>query len=131
MKKVQVVMDKTAIGVSIVCALHCAMLPITLVLLPVLAATPLGDELFHQAMLIGVIPLSLVALALGCRKHKNRKVAYWGWTGLVVLAFTTLFGHDLLGESGEKVATIIGAMIIAFGHFQNHILCCDDDCHNQ
>ena len=131
MKRVQVVMDKTAIGVSIVCAIHCALLPITLVALPVLAATPLGDEMFHQVMLTAVLPLSLVALTMGCRKHKKRNVVLYGWAGLVVLAFTAMFGHDVLGESGEKVATFIGAVIIAYGHIQNHRLCCKQDCHIQ
>ncbi len=131
MKRVQVVMDTTAIVVSIVCAIHCALLPLALVALPVLVATPLGDELFHQAMLIGVLPLSLVALAMGCRRHKNRNVVLWGWAGLAVLTFTALFGHDVLGESGEKIATIIGAAIIACGHIQNHRLCCPHHCHLQ
>lgn len=131
MKRVQVLMDKTAIGVSIVCAIHCALLPIALVALPVLAATPLGDELFHRALLVGMLPLSLVALAMGCRKHKNRNVVLSGWAGLVVLTFTALFGHDVLGESGERIATIIGAAIIACGHIQNHRLCCTHHCHLQ
>jgi len=131
MKRVQVIMDKTAIGVSIVCAIHCALLPIALVALPVLAATPLGDEWFHQAMLLGVLPLSLVALAMGCRKHKNRNVVLWGWGGLIVLTFTALFGHDVLGESGERIATIIGAAMIAWGHLQNYRLCCTRTCHLQ
>lgn len=124
-------MDKTAIGVSIVCAIHCALLPIALVVLPILAATPLGDELFHQAMLIGVLPLSLVALAMGCRKHNNRNIVLWGWAGLAVLTFTALFGHDVLGEAGERIATIIAAAMIACGHIQNHRLCCTHTCHLQ
>jgi hypothetical protein len=129
MKKAQVVMDKAAIGFSVVCAVHCVLAPIALTVLPVLSATPLVDEKFHQVMLFGILPTSIIALAMGCRRHKSWAVAVSGLVGLAVLTLTAIFGHILLGEFGEKVATLVGAVIIAYGHIQNHKLCCKNNCH--
>lgn len=115
--------DKLAIGLSLTCAIHCLLLPITLALLPTLTANIFGDEQFHQWMLIAVLPTSLFALTLGCRQHRNLSILTIGLIGLLILTLTTIFGHDLLGEVGERTASLIGATFIAFSHFKNQALC--------
>ena len=66
--------DRTAISLSLICAIHCIVFPLLVVSLPVLAALNLGDEAFHQWMIVAVIPTSIFALTLGCKKHSNSKV---------------------------------------------------------
>lgn len=129
MRNVQTVADKTAIGLSTLCAIHCLMLPVAIVMLPSLLATSFGDESFHQWLLLAVIPSSAIALTLGCRKHGRWGVVTTGVLGLSVLVFTAFFGHDLLGELGEKVASIAGALLIVAGHLQNHLACRAGRCH--
>lgn len=121
-------LDKTAIGLSMFCAIHCLLLPTMIVLSPVLAATSFGNEAFHQWLLLAVLPISAVALTLGCRKHHNFSILRWGVPGLVIIAVTALWGHELLGETGEKVASIIGALLIVVGHWLNHRLCQQQHC---
>jgi hypothetical protein len=110
-------------------SVHCVLVPIAMIVLPALASTPLGDEGFHKLMLVGILPTSAIALAMGCRKHKSWAVGLSGFTGLAILTITAFLGHDLLGENGEKVATLVGAAITAYGHFLNHKLCCKYNCH--
>ena len=119
----QLLLDRMAIGISIVCALHCAVLPFALVLLPVLASFPLEDERFHQAMLWFIIPSSGTALMLGCRRHKDRLALAAGGLGLLVLVSAAIMGHDLLGHLGERLVTLIGAVILSWGHWRNYALC--------
>lgn len=123
MKSISINFDKLAMGLSLTCAVHCLLLPVTLVLLPALTVNTLGDEHFHQWMLIAVLPTSLFALTLGCRQHRNLSILAVGLIGLLILTLTTVFGHDLLGENGERVASLIGASFIAFSHFKNQALC--------
>lgn len=52
-------MDKFAIGLSAMCAIHCLAVPVLLVLLPSAAALGLGNEQFHFWMLVAVLPSSL------------------------------------------------------------------------
>ena len=124
-------LDKFAVSTSAVCAIHCLTLPVLLGVFPALGATIFGQESFHELLLWLVIPFSLVALSMGCKKHKSWLVALLGLIGLSVLLFTATMGHDVLGENGEKIATLIGATVIAAAHLRNFTLCrrgnCDHD----
>ena len=132
MKNIQTLSDKTAISLSIICALHCLALPSLLVLLPSLTALNLADEVVHLWMLAAVIPISIYALTMGCRKHKRLGIVALGLAGITTLIAAALLGHDILGETGEKAVVTTGAFIIAVSHWQNHQLCrrLDCECHS-
>jgi len=131
MKEVPLTADKTAIGLSILCMIHCIGLPFIIVLLPSLAALNLADEAFHIWMLVAVVPISLYALQMGCRKHKRVSIFITGGIGLGFLIAAAFLGHDVLSEPGEKFFTVFGALVIAFSHYLNHQLCRqhDHECH--
>jgi hypothetical protein len=120
--------DKAAIGLSFACAVHCLALPVALLMLPTLAASAVGDEHFHQWMLMVVLPTSLIALIMGCHKHRDIKVLRLGLLGLLLLSLTAFFGHELLGEIGEKISSVLCASLIAVAHFKNHRLCKQAKC---
>lgn len=128
MKPASMTFDKVAIALSLTCAVHCLLLPIALLILPTLAATTLGDESFHQWMLLAVLPTSLFALTMGCRRHRNMSVLTISLSGLATLILAAIFGHDLLGESGEKVISLLGTSLIVIGHYKNHMLCRHRQC---
>jgi len=128
MRTPQAAMDKIAIGLSFGCSFHCLVLPVLIVMLPNFPLAFIGDEKFHQLMLWLVIPCSCVALFLGCKKHKAWKVSIFGASGLFLLIFAVLFGHDVAGEAGEKVLTLAGSFLVAYSHFINHKLCKKADC---
>jgi hypothetical protein len=128
MKQLQAIADKTAISLSFICTLHCLATPFALALLPTLAAINLADEAFHLWMVIAVIPTSLLALSMGCKKHSDYRVMLLGITGLGLLILAAFFGHDLLGESAETALTVVGTIIIAAGHVLNHRLCQQRHC---
>lgn len=127
-KALSMSIDKAAIGLSMACAIHCLLLPVILALLPSLAASVFGDERFHQWLLIIVLPTSLFALGMGCQRHRNLGVLALGLPGLAILAMAVFFGHDLLGDAGEKIASLLGASLIALGHVRNYKLCRDAQC---
>lgn len=115
--------DKLAIGFSMVCVFHCLVLPILIILLPPFSGLfALDDEMFHQWMLYAVLPISIAALMMGYLHHRSYKVFLVGSIGLSLIIISTTLGHDLLGETGEVVLSILGSMIIAFGHFRNYQL---------
>jgi hypothetical protein len=115
--------DKAAIGLSLLCALHCLALPLFLSLFPALVAIGFQDERFHLLMLISVVPMSLFALTLGCRQHRSFYVLGTGGLGILFLIASVGLGHDLLGESGETVMTLIGATLVSVSHVLNFKLC--------
>jgi len=122
MKLLQTTLDKTAMGFSIACILHCILTPIALILFPaILASSPLAGEGFHKLMLLVVIPTSVIALAMGCRKHGSLNVIFLCTLGLTILLAGGLLGENL-GENGEVIVTVIGAVVLAIGHFRNYTL---------
>ncbi|MBY6062731.1 MerC domain-containing protein [Pseudidiomarina sediminum] len=123
MTRFQQVSDKAAIGLSFLCLLHCLLLPLLFIVVPSFAGImALNDDLFHQWMLVLVVPVSAFALVVGYRHHRNAKVFASGAVGVSFMVIAALIGHDLLGHTGEIILTIIGSLIIAFSHFRNYRL---------
>ena len=123
MKSAQAFTDKFSIGLSMLCAIHCLFLPFILVLLPSIAAMQLEHETFHKWMVYAVLPTSLYALTAGCKKHKQYQLLLLGGAGLTLMVLAISLGHDTLGEVGEKILTVSGAILVAAGHFLNFKLC--------
>lgn len=123
MKNIQAIADKTAVSLSLLCTIHCLAMPLVVVLLPTVAALPLADEAFHLWMIYAVLPISIYALTMGCKKHKRYRLLLIGGLGLSILVATALVGHEILGEVWEKSLTVLGASIIVLGHYWNYRLC--------
>ena len=120
--------DRASIGLSVICVLHCFATPILLAFAPSLLALPVADEKFHAVLIFLILPASLVALTLGCRRHGDMSVVYWGCGGLVVLLGTLVLGHDLLGDAGEKIMTVFGSGLVVIGHTLNFRACRASTC---
>lgn len=121
-------LDKFAVSTSAFCAVHCLFLPVIISVFPAIGTTILGRESFHMWLLICVIPLSLVALSMGCKQHKSWVVAVLGFIGISILIFTAAFGHEVFGHNGESIVTLMGVTAIALGHLQNYKLCRHNSC---
>ena len=120
--------DIASICLSNICIIHCLALPILTVMIPPSLSLVLKEEVFHLYMLIFVLPISVVALTMGCRKHKKFNVLLLGAVGLLGLVSVAFYGHDLFGEIGEKLLTIMAAGLIASAHFMNFKACRRIDC---
>lgn len=123
MKTAQALTDKLAIGLSLMCAVHCLAIPVLLLLLPSMAALPLENEAFHFWLVAAVLPSSIYALTLGCKQHKRYRLLFLGAIGLSLLVMALVLGENRIGEVGEKSLTVLGAGFIAVGHWFNYRLC--------
>ena len=117
---IQVLLDRFAIGLSLLCAIHCVLGSIFIVTFPLLTYLSLTDENFHQLSLYLVVPVSVLALLLGYWRHKKHVPALYGVVGLLLFTCIALWGHDLFGHSGERVAAILAGGIIAYAHLLNY-----------
>ena len=112
MNTAQAITDKLAIGLSLMCAIHCLFLTSLLALLPSIAALKLDNEAFHLWMVVVVIPSSGYSLILGCKQHKRYRLLILGSIGLTLIVMALLLGEDRIGEAGEKILTVLGAGFI-------------------
>jgi len=128
MPKVQFISDRLAMLLSSLCVIHCLLTPILLISIPALAGVSiLNDETFHQILLFFVLPIGVFALSLGYLHHKNKWVVFAGVFGLTLLSSPLLvewigLGHEVLGEHGEVIITVIASFIIVGAHLINYRL---------
>lgn len=113
-------LDSLGILLSAVCIVHCLALPLLLAALPFLGESVFGGHHFHEYLLLAVLPVSLVALGFGWRRHGDSGVLWLGGAGLALLAFAT-YGYRLIGlsEDWERGISIVGGLIHAAGHVLN------------
>lgn len=124
-------LDSLGLLLSSTCMIHCLALPVLITLLPIMEGTLLQEQQFHALFLILVLPTSATALTLGCRRHGDWITGGVGSVGMTVLVLAAFWGHDWVGITGERLATMLGGAILAGGHILNfrrcHELNCDHD----
>jgi hypothetical protein len=124
----QVRADKLSISLSLVCMIHCLLMPSFLILTSGFLALSIDNELIHKAFLIIVLPVSLYALITGYRNHNILSYFYLGTSGLWILIFAVFFGEGVFGEFAEKTLTLLGSLIVASSHYKNYKACKELDC---
>ena len=107
-------LDRIAMGLSGLCAVHCVA---TAVFLGLLASAGgfLGQPIIHEVGL--TLAMALAALALGCGilRHGFMLPSSIGALGLGVMAGALTMPHD----GRESLYTIVGVLIVALGHRLN------------
>jgi hypothetical protein len=112
-------LDGAAVGLSALCLIHCLALPLVVAGLPFLAQFSEGH--LHKQMLVVVLPLSIVALGLGFRHHRNSQIVAAGIAGMALLTIGATVAHQNWGLLADRTFTITGALILAAAHFYNSI----------
>ena len=126
--RVRAIADWFGMAASAACAIHCIVLPALLVTGTVLPASLLGDELFHTAMLWVILPAAILAFGIGCWRHKDRWVLALGMIGLTGMVLAVAVVHDIAGESGERIVTLVSAAVLITAHYRNYQLCRSSGC---
>jgi hypothetical protein len=113
-------LDGAAVLLSALCLVHCLLLPFIVAGLPLLAQ--FYDGHLHAQMLIVVVPLSVVALGIGFRGHRNQRIVASGAAGLLILIVGATIAHEYMGVFADRLLTIAGALVLATAHYQNSVL---------
>ena len=112
-------LDGAAVGLSALCLIHCLALPLVVAGLPFLAQFAEGH--LHKQMLVIVLPLSIVALGLGFRHHRNARIVVAGVVGMTLLTIGATVAHEQWGLAADRTFTITGALVLAAAHFYNSV----------
>ena len=126
----QRIFDTIGITVSGTCAIHCLMAPVTVIILPLLGLTIVDEHILHEILLYLILPSALIAITMGCRKHKDYSVATLAIIGVSLLIYTVVL-HDTYNAQLITVMTFIGSTLLVVSHVRNYMLCRKADCqHN-
>ena len=107
-------LDRVAMGLSGLCAVHCVA---TAILLGLVASAGgmLGEPIIHEVGLTLAMILGAVALGRGIREHGFLLPCAVGFAGLGIMAYAMT-----LHESGfEPAFTILGVAVLALAHRLN------------
>jgi hypothetical protein len=116
--------DRLGIALSVVCLVHCLLLPFAIAALPFVAAQWLQASGFHVAMALGLMPIALFAAVPGVRRHGRMSVAAAMAAGLSLLSTAAFAGGALLlTREWEIGLTVAGGAILVTAHAVNLSLC--------
>ncbi|NLA67215.1 MAG: MerC domain-containing protein [Gammaproteobacteria bacterium] len=110
--------DRVGVAASFLCAVHCALLPLALAVMPALGLSAAGRIDVDQAFTVFATVLGATTLAIGFRRHR----AFRAWALLVPgLALVWLGAFTTLHDHGLKHAAMMtaGGLMIAGAHFLN------------
>ncbi len=113
-------LDSAAVLLSGLCLVHCLALPLIVAGLPFLAEFSEGH--LHAQMLVIVLPLSIFALAVGYRRHRDRRVIAAGTVGMLLLIIGGTVAHSQYGIMADRLLTVVGALTLATAHYYNSAL---------
>ena len=129
----QKIIDNLGITISSICAVHCVLLPMIFLIAPY---SFLASHEFHEALIYFILPCALIAFVLGCRRHKDIKVAAMGTFGIILLG-SALLMHDIFHSDQHSeefttvLITVLGSILLVLSHLRNRKLCMQEDysCH--
>ncbi|WP_294319409.1 MerC domain-containing protein [uncultured Sphingomonas sp.] len=116
MPRRQRLLDGFAVTASLLCLVHCLLLPMLLIALPVLATVLIVPEAFHAVAFAVALPTSFLAMASGRARHGRHQPAMLATVGLILLG---LGAFAIEGEALERIVTSIGAVTLAIAHLLN------------
>ena len=109
-------LDRLGISLSTFCLAHCLAIPVLLTLLPMTQLGWLSEELFHDILLTIILPTSVIALGLGCHRHRQWQILLLGFVGLGLLISLTVMPHDSLSLMTERAVTVVAGCLLVIAH---------------
>ena len=132
-------LSKAGSVISLVCAVHCALTPLVLLALPLLAAQYGGalegifgavfSHSFEWVFLGVIVVVAGFGVLATYPVHSDWRPATLTVFGFFILLFVRFFIET--GTSLEISGDLIGASIIAWGGFLNRSLCHCNGCHDK
>ena len=108
-------LDQLGIGLSGLCAVHCAATPLLLLLLPLS-----GVHEIEEGLKLVLGSLGLVAIGIGTSHHRRLDVALWLAAALMLLVVATIFRFSL----GVHVTlSIVASAVLIRAHWLNTRAC--------
>ena len=125
----QKLFDTIGLTVTGTCVIHCLFAPVTLILLPVFGLTVSQEEVLHEIFLYLIVPSAIIAITMGCRKHKDYNVAILATIGIILLVYAVIT-HDTNTEQTVVLLTLFGGTLVILSHLRNFSLCRQNNCNH-
>lgn len=112
------VADRVGALASFLCAIHCALLPFVLALLPLVGLEFLADHRFERIFVLCACVLAALVLVRGYRRHRSLLPLRMAVPGLALLLMGIAF-IDIGAPILHSVLVTCGGLLLAAAHFVN------------
>jgi hypothetical protein len=110
-------LDNIGMTASVLCAIHCAIVPILITSLPLLGLGFLANPLIEWSMIILALFIGIYAISLSYfRTHHKPLPMLLLITGFLII----IAGHLFITSWQEAIIVPIGGLLIATAHFFNY-----------
>ena len=107
---------------SLICAVHCAAMPLIITLLPLIGLSFLANE-WVEWTLIGIsAALGVSSLCLGYRQHRSRRALAILSVGLALIVIGHIAEKRITSAYGVSLL-VLGGCTVASAHWVNRRLC--------
>lgn len=110
--------DRLGALASFLCAIHCALLPFVLAVLPLLGLGFLASHGFERGFVLFACVLALASLVGAYRRHRRPLPLRLALTGLVLLLMGVTFAENY-SIVLHSVMVTCGGLLVASAHFVN------------
>lgn len=112
------VTDRVGATASFLCAIHCALLPFVLTLLPLAGLDFLASHAFERVFVLFAAALALFSLVNGFRRHRQAHALILAGLGLALLLTGVTFAESYPLAVHSTLVTC-GGLMVATAHFLN------------
>src|ERR1700749_1530603 len=115
--------DRLGVWTSALCVVHCLLTPVLLSSAAVFAHFLPAEESTHRFLALFVAFFGAIAMILGFRRHRRKRVLLLMVCGLVFIAGAACFGDRLPSHLYEVGITVCGSACMITAHRLNHTFC--------
>ncbi len=120
-------LDAAGATASLLCAIHCALMPFVVTLLPLVGLSFLASETTEWLLLALSATLGISSLCLGFRAHRSRRALAVLAVGLALAATGRIAEHGgstpFLPHLPGVALLVVGGVLVALSHGLNFYLC--------
>lgn len=110
-------LDNIGMTASVLCAIHCAVVPMLITVLPLIGLGFLANPLFEWSMIIFALFIGVFAIGQSYFRQHHKLLP----PVLLLLGFAVIItGHVLVRGAKEALVVPLGGLLIATAHFFNY-----------
>jgi len=118
--RIRHLLDRLGAAGSLLCAIHCALLPIAIALLPAIGLSAWGNHALELAFVVFATLLGIFSIVMGYRRHRAVRALSLLVPGLVLLWAAVLYAplHEARSLA-HAIAMTFGGTLVGLAHVAN------------
>jgi hypothetical protein len=110
--------DRFGATASFLCAVHCALLPLVIAVLPAIGLGILADHRYERGFIAFASVLAVTTFIVGFRRHRRFRAFWFLMPGILLLAAGIIVDFESSAMT-HAVLVAVGGTLVALSHVTN------------